>query len=808
MNCTHSGKIFLLVALFVAQSGWLCAQQPDLSKDENRPNIVWIVAEDMSPHLSSFGDTELSTPNLDALAKDGIRFTNTYMVAGVCAPSRAGIITGMYPTAVGANNMRTTSAAPGNMPAHVPPPYSVVFPSYVKGFPEYLRGAGYYCTNNAKEDYQFQSPVTLWDESSRNGHWRNREKNQPFFAVFNLGITHESQLWEREKEPLLVDPAKVKLPPYYPDVAEARQAIARNLTNIIKMDQQAGAILKQLKEDGLYDNSIIFFYTDHGDGLPYVKREVLKRGLHVPMIIKLPKARGAGSVNTEMISSVDFAATILSLAGVPVPAHLHGRAFMGTQKSKAPRQYVFAGRDRMDTEVDRVRTVLDSSFQYIRNYMPEKPYYQNVQYRLNIPLMKRMLAMRDSGTLNKAAMHWFAAKKLTEELYDLQNDPYQLNNLATVARYRKKLESMRVVYDNWYTTVGDLSVQPELEMIRQKMWNGSDSVPQTAMPELVSTTNGFYINCATAGAGIAYKIVNATRRADSSSNWILYQHQPVKLSNNDQLTVRAQRIGYKPSVLQFDYQLPPKEITYKQLDTVNLKMQLYFPDSYEKGRSYPAIVLFFGGGWNNGTTKQFEPHARYFASRGMIAITADYRVKNRQQTTPYESVKDARSAIRFLREHAAELGIDTTRLAAGGGSAGGHLAAAANLTNLNEATDKLQYNARPNALVLFNPVINNGPGGYGHERFGDAYASISPYHNIRKSAAPTIIFLGTKDKLIPVQQMKDYQQKMQTVGARCEIFFYEDQPHGFFNYKKEGNRYYDATLAEADRFLKSLGYIE
>lgn len=251
----------------------------------------------------------------------------------------------------------------------------------------------------------------------------------------------------------------------------------------------------------------------------------------------------------------------------------------------------------------------------------------------------------------------------------------------------------------------------------------------------------------------------------------------------------------------------PVKVIYKEIDSTQLVMHIFYPEDFDPCRQYPALILFFGGGWNGGNIRQLEPHARHFASKGIIAFTADYRVKSRQHTTPFESVKDARSAIRWLREHSREFGIDTNRIAAGGASAGGHLAAAADLTLIDESTDKLQYSARPNALVLFNPVANNGPGGYGYERFGERYVEISPYHNIKESAAPAIIFLGTSDKLIPVQQMKDYQDRMREVGSRCELHLYENQGHGFFNYKKEGNPYYDTTVTEATRFLQLLGYI-
>ena len=252
----------------------------------------------------------------------------------------------------------------------------------------------------------------------------------------------------------------------------------------------------------------------------------------------------------------------------------------------------------------------------------------------------------------------------------------------------------------------------------------------------------------------------------------------------------------------------PLEFVYKQVDTTALKMQVYYPQDYVKGEKRSTILLFFGGGWNTGSVNQFKHQALHFAAKGMIAVTADYRVKSRQHTSPFECVKDGRSAMRYLRTHADELGIDTGRIAAGGGSAGGHVAAATDLTRIDETTDDLTVSPRPNALVLFNPVFHNGPGNYGYDRLQDNYQKISPYHNIRKGAAPTLVFLGTRDKLIPVETAKEYQQKMREVGSRCELLLYEGQGHGFFNYKpKKDLTYYQQTLDEAVRFLTSLGYM-
>ncbi|MFT7203688.1 MAG: N-sulfoglucosamine sulfohydrolase, partial [Algoriphagus sp.] len=307
-----------------------------------RPNIVWIVAEDLSPqHLGAYGGTGGKTSFLDSLAAEGVHYSHAYSTAGVCAPSRAALITGAYQTAVGGHNMRTLGMSKNALDAYPPghQSYSAVIPADMKTYPELLRMAGYYTSNNSKEDYQFRGPVTMWDESSNKAHWRNRkDSNQPFFSIFNLNISHESQVWARADEPLLVDPADVFIPPYYPDDSISRAVMARFITNAMRMDMQAGEIIKQLKDDGLYDNTIIFFYGDHGDGMPYAKRELYDRGLKVPLIIKAPFLEKGGQLD-ELVSFVDFAPTVLSLAGVEVPKSMQGQAFLGSQKAET-RKYI------------------------------------------------------------------------------------------------------------------------------------------------------------------------------------------------------------------------------------------------------------------------------------------------------------------------------------------------------------------------------------------------------------------------------------------------------------------------------------
>lgn len=245
---------------------------------------------------------------------------------------------------------------------------------------------------------------------------------------------------------------------------------------------------------------------------------------------------------------------------------------------------------------------------------------------------------------------------------------------------------------------------------------------------------------------------------------------------------------------------------YKKIDTTQLYFEVYPSAINNQTKPAPAMVFFFGGGWNNGTVKQFEPHATYFSQRGITCILVDYRVKEKHKSTPFESLKDAKSAIRYIRAHANDLGIDPSKIIASGGSAGGHLAAAtAIIQDHNESTDNLTISCVPNALVLFNPVFDNGPGGYGYERIGDAYKSFSPLHNIKSGAPPTIVFLGDKDHLVPVETAKYYKLVMEKVKSRCDLFIYENQGHGFFNYKNL--EYYKKTISETDTFLQSIGFL-
>ncbi|MFC6099077.1 sulfatase family protein [Olivibacter domesticus] len=536
-----------------------------------RPNIIWITCEDISPFISAYGDRVVKTPNIDQLAAEGVRFTKMYTTAGVCAPSRSSIITGMYPIAIGTQHMRTRAISAQYIRKGIPN-YSAVIPAYVKCFPEYLREVGYYTTNNEKQDYQFDAPVTVWDENGATASYENRSGEQPFFSIYNFFATHESQLFSR-KDSLLVDPASVYVPPFYKDTPTTRRDIARLLSNIQLMDKQVGELITKLKADRVYENSYIFFYSDHGGSLPWMKRELLERGTHIPFIIRFPKGANGGTVDHRLLSSIDFAPTVLSLTGAPIPDYLQGHAFLGQKNGQFAHSYVFSARDRMDELYDRVRAVRDHKFRYVRNLMPQKPSYQDLIYRKSVPMMQEMIKLKEKGELDKYQAAWFKSPKDTEELYDVEKDPNELNNLAADDHYANKLTELRKAMDKWIEDVGDMSELSEKEMV-SKWWDGEDHPPITAKPEIIVLKEGIKLSCATEGASIGYRVgkeIEISRKRpiltwdsgfvsgrlkegtliDVESPWSVYKGALIKLVKGERLQVQAMRIGFMPNIVEY-----------------------------------------------------------------------------------------------------------------------------------------------------------------------------------------------------------------------------------------------------------------
>ena len=801
----------LIILLTGITAGTLSSCQGKKADNNNqlseRPNILWITTEDMSARLGCYGDELAITPNIDQLADQGIRYTNVYSVSGVCAPSRAALISGMYPTSFGAQHMRTTSRTASLDKITDPellaiPVYEAVLPVGALSYPEHFRRAGYFTTNNSKTDYQYQPTITEWDENGGHAHWRNRkDKDQPFFSVFNITETHESRVWRHADKPILVDPNDIELPPYYPDSDIIRRDMAIHYSNIIRMDSIVGTIIQQLEEDSLLHNTIIFYYSDHGDGLPRMKRWNKDSGLRVPLVVSFPNEKDGGTVNDQMISFVDFAPTVLSLAGLEVPENMHGIPFLGEEKAE-PREYIFAARDRMDPALDCIRTVRDKRYKYHRNHLPQRPYIQFLPYRDQMPLMQELFRFKENNQLNETQMLMFADTKPTEELYDLENDPHEINNLADDPAYADIKKRLSEELEGWLKLTNDPLTLPETELVKQ-LWPPDGVQPQTLSPILTEKDGFFHLQSATDGALIAYQ-ANDEMGGD---HWQFYT-TPLDTSAIDSITAVAVRKGYKPSREDRLYwPESDKSQVYKEVDSMQLKLHFYYPEETTHNEPVPAIIFFHGGGWVSGRITQFEPHARHFAKKGMVAVLAEYRIRSRYGTTPFDAVADAKSAIRFVRKNADELGIDPNRIVGSGGSAGGHIAAAAAMVpGLDDPADNLSISAVPNALALFNPVYDNGPNGYGYERIGERYREISPLHNIKPGNPPTIVFVGTSDRLIPVSTAEQYRDKMADAGNVCELFLYEGEGHGFFNFGHT-QRYLE-TLAETERFLISLGYIK
>lgn len=433
-------------------------------QNDTQPNVLWITCEDLSSHLGCYGDHYAMTPNLDHFASEGIRYKNAFATAPVCTPARSTIITGLFASSLGTQHLRG----------------SVPLSPQIRCFTEYLREEGYYCSNNEKEDYNFKTPSTAWDESSHTAHWRRREPGQPFFSVFNLFMTHQSQTrYGKEKlkeinQKLSTkerhDPDKAPIPPYFPDTPIVRLNMAALYTQVILMDKRFKEILDQLKEDGLEEDTIVFFYSDHGDGLPRGKRWLHDSGIRVPLIIRFPNnfqhlaPEKPGSMSKELVSFVDFAPTVLNLASVPIPSSIQGRAFLG-EKRMAPRKYIYAIRDRVDEVLEFSRSVRDERYHYIRNFFPHRPRMQRSFFSEITPIRQELRRLYAAGELNEDESWLMHPNKPPEELYDTTMDPHEMYNLADFPDHQEVLSRMRKSLYQWMITTGDTSLLPEPEMI-------------------------------------------------------------------------------------------------------------------------------------------------------------------------------------------------------------------------------------------------------------------------------------------------------------------------------------------------------
>lgn len=422
----------------------------------DRPNILWLSSEDHGIEMGCYGDSFATTPNVDGLAAKGALFKTVWSCAPVCAPARTTIISGMYPMSCGAEHMRSM----------------VPMPTGTKMFPELLRESGYYTSNNSKEDYNLQKTTQTWNESSGDAHWRKRAAGQPFFSVFNSTKSHESQVRSRPHT-AVHDPAKVRVPAYHPDTKESREDWAQYYDVVSAADASAGKFLEQLAADGLVEDTIVFYWGDHGAGMPRSKRWPMNSGLRVPLVVFVPQkfkdlapaGYAPGAKLDRMVSFVDYAPTMLSIAGIKPPEWMQGSAFMGQFTGPAP-EFLFGFRGRMDERIDLVRSVTDGRYVYVRHFMPHLIYGQHIAYMMQNPTAQVWKRMYDAGEL-KPPQTFFWEKKPAEELYDLQNDRDEVNNLAGKKEHAAVLEKFRAALKQHTLAIRDVGLLPESEVLRR-----------------------------------------------------------------------------------------------------------------------------------------------------------------------------------------------------------------------------------------------------------------------------------------------------------------------------------------------------
>lgn len=541
--CSYRAALLAMAICYVGPS--LQAQGSD-----PRPNVVWLVAEDMSPWIACYGDDTVPTPHIDRLAGEGVRYANAFATSPVCAPARSSLITGMYATRIGTMQMRNGNPSKAAMEKDPHayrdiPSYEGMPPDFVRCFPEHLRRAGYYCTNASKTDYQFRAPATTWDANGGRAHWRNRAPDQPFFAVFNFGGTHESRAFPGAKRaPSVVEPADVAVPPFYPDTPAVRDELARTYNNIATLDAWVGKHLESLRSAGLLESTVVFFYTDHGVGLPRGKRSVYDTGTRVPLIVRLPGQRLAGTTEQRVVSFVDFGPSVLSLAGIAPDERLDGVPFLGEYR-RAGTGFAFAHSDRFDAVRELTRSVSDGRYRYVRNFRTDVPYLLPNAYRERLKMTADLYALRESGVQRPEQWQMATMTRPMEEFYDSNTDPWEVKNLAGDPEHLARMTELRAALSTWIEDTGDLGfVLPESKLVREHIWPPEGRQPATAVPvvtlQVSDSSTLIKVRCETPGASIGV-------RFEAKGTWRIYSGPMELPPAANKVEVMAHRIGYLPS---------------------------------------------------------------------------------------------------------------------------------------------------------------------------------------------------------------------------------------------------------------------
>ena len=491
-----------------------CINAQQVAGKGARPNILWILSEDICPDLSCYGTEGVETPNLDTLAGQGVRFTNAFTTSPVCSTSRSAMITGMHQSSIGAHHHRS----------HRKDGYTL--PEPVRLITEYFRQAGYFTANvktaapgvrgSGKTDFNF-----TYSNPFDGSDWNQRKPGQPFFAQLSISMTHRGGHWKGLDKKLdnPVDPAKVKLPPYYPDQPVARQDWATYLNSIQMMDQYVGKILLRLDNEGLADNTAVIFIGDHGRCHVRGKQWLYDAGIRIPLIVRWPGKLKPGRVSDDLVSAIDISATVLNIAGIKPPKHLQGQVFLGRGEKK--REYIFAARGRCDETIECIRCVHDKRYSYIRNYMSYRPWMAPNRYKdTSYPMRELLRSLHSEGKLTPAQEKFMAPSKPPEELYDLTNDPYELHNLVNSPEHRNVLKRIRAAHIKWMRQTGDLGLipEPELEEIYLKKGNGYDILAQPENRDLIERIHEV-IELAEHGKSPVPDLVRAMQDKRASVRW-------------------------------------------------------------------------------------------------------------------------------------------------------------------------------------------------------------------------------------------------------------------------------------------------